>query len=128
MQAGLVVSELACNHWDLGSIPRSPKTFVSYFFQCDHMQAIERCSSYALRIQTPNVLKAQSNGHGMDDHHVPSQSQRSQLQKSKQACVSGLHNSRTHLLLGPTPPWFLFLFSFFLFSFNNYYYYYLINS
>ena len=28
---GLVVSKLACNHWDLGSIPRSPK-YCFYFF------------------------------------------------------------------------------------------------
>ena len=37
MQAsGVVVSVLSGNHWDLGSIPRSPKPLFIFFSTCSH--------------------------------------------------------------------------------------------
>ena len=32
--SGLVVGEVFVHHWDLGSIPRSPKISIHFFFTC----------------------------------------------------------------------------------------------
>ena len=79
---GLVDGALAGNHWDLGSIPRSPKTLLLFFLTYSHAGFQERstmCSNHP-SAKWPQSLIQWS---GWVDHHVPSQLCHGGSQKSE---------------------------------------------
>ena len=105
-----------------------PQTLVNMFsniFICNACPEFHHATS---QISFPSGHKAQSNGHGVDDHHVPSQSQRSQFPKVNRAWFFlGLRLLTKTSIGSIKPPWFYYSFyflSFFYFLLTNYYYYY----
>ena len=103
---------LASNHWDLGSIPRSPKILVSIFLtiiMCmlskvfHHIPQTSRCqvaTSLNLMVIIGRPWYSQSTN-ALDNQR-----------KSTRACVQMGQNCNQHPQSWPITPWFLYSFSF----------------
>ena len=109
-----MVDALDGDHWDLGSIPRSPKIIVSYFSSCNYIQVSKSVPPYASHLSMPCGHKLGSKGQDWMIMVLPGQSKRGWSPKVKKAWVlMGLEFTNKPPLWANTP----LVYSFFVLSF-----------
>ena len=120
--SGSVEDGVACNHWDLGSIPRSPQMFIHVFSNSITCSLPNNQHHMPSCINVPCVQSHRSEGQGMKEHHAHESTHLQAVSKVKQGWLLDGLRLPIHPQFWPNTPMVLFyflLFSFpFLFSFN----------
>ena len=118
-QFGWAASALACDHWDLGSNPRSPKHLFDFVLQ------VFMCNAPSVVHQMPPDLKWQvackSNPRAKIEWPSCTLVKRTMgnLKKSTRLIEYGPQNCNSYSLFKPSTPWVCF---FILFSFHYFYF------
>ena len=107
-----MVGDLSKNHWDLGSIPRSPKPCFIFFLIYSYA-ALAKDSIIHLPhpdVKCPQASIQRPKG---EEHHAPSQQAFLRIQKvSKGLIIIGPKLLHQTSLMGHHPPWFCYFFYF----------------
>ena len=125
--SGLVVQMLACNHWDLGSIPGPPKFHIIFL----HMLVCSipaKVHHMPQAISVSRVQSYRSDGQRMQTTMLRSQHRRRQSPKSNKAgFLMGLNSINTPNSGSYPPLGFAILFCHFIFYLSYFYFFPFIN-